>query len=156
MGWITVNSETPGAVKDAIVASGRVPEPVLAAGQLRQGKAPSTMGMVTGAALIEVVRPRRSKKLPRHFVLVATPDEVIAFSASGGTPEGHGPYELRIGEQEKARFPRSAVLLTGLEEGEKSKGGTLTVDGESFPVCRPNLTGEANTDELLAVLAGGG
>jgi len=30
----------------------------------------------------------------------------------------------------------------------------MTVDGETFPVARPNLNGDPNTDELIRALAG--
>ena len=143
-----------GILKLYLNDSGWVEGDVIAAGQLRQGKAPSMAAMLTGLALIEVLRPRRSKLLPRHFVMAVTADEVIAFKASGGRPEESGaPYEVSIREGIEARFPRTSVSLADLPEGEKSKGGILTIDGESFPVARPNLNGDPNTDELIAVLS---
>lgn len=155
MGAIKVHTEGSMALKEAVAASGWIDGEVVAVGQLRQGKAPSTLGMVTGAALIEVLRPRRSKLLPRHFALVVTPTEVLAFKASGGSPEHGGDYEMRIQDSVEGRWPRSEVRLTDLEDGRSSKGGILEVAGESIPVARPNLSGDPSTDELLGVLAGG-
>ena len=153
MSALKVALERPDSLKRAIVESGRLADEVLAVGQLRQGKAPSTLGMVTGAALLEVLRPRRSKLLPRHFVLVATATEVVAYKASGGSPE-NGPYEIRIHDEEAGRWPRSDVRMTDLEQGDRSRGGTLIVAGESVPVARPNLDGDPSTDELFALLSG--
>lgn len=50
----------------------RTGEEVIAAGQLKQGRTPSMAAMVTGAALFEVLRPRRSKSLPKGFALAVT------------------------------------------------------------------------------------
>jgi hypothetical protein len=147
-------SEGPDAIRAAMADSGWVDGEVVAAGQLRQGKAPSMAAMMTGAALVEVLRPRRSKVLPRHFVLVATPDEVLAFKASGGSGDRSEPYEIRVREGIEGRWPRSDVRITDLEEGPSSKGGTLIVGGESVPVARPNLSGDPSTDELLRLLSG--
>jgi hypothetical protein len=151
---IKVKSESPDAIRAAMAESGWVDDEVVAAGQLRQGKAPSMAAMMTGAALVEILRPKRSKLLPRHFILVATPTEVLVFKASGGSPDKGGPYEIRIREGIESRFPRSDVRLTDLEDGASSKGGTLTVGGESMPVARPNLSGDPSTDELFRLLSG--
>jgi hypothetical protein len=141
------------AIRSRIDGSGWLSEPVVAAGQLRQGKAPSTVAMMTGVALIEVLRPRRSKLLPRHFVLAATEDKVVAFKASGGGSEDDGPYNIRIQPEIEATFERSAVRLTDLDEGRSSKGGTLEVNGERIPVARPNLSGDPSTDALFELLS---
>jgi hypothetical protein len=151
---ISIESKEPGAIKKAIQQTGWLDgEEILAAGQLRQGKAPSTLGMVTGAAVIEVLRPRRSKQLPRHFVLAVTPERVVAFKASGGKSE-NGPYILRVRPGIEGSWQREGIRISGLEEGPKSSGGNLQVGSELIPVARPNLTGEPNTDELLATLGG--
>ena len=146
-GVVTVFSETPGATKFALVDSGRAPDPVLAAGELRQGTAGSAAGAIAG-----LVRPRPSKSLPRHFVIAATPEEVLFFRATGGATEGGGAYALRIGKDVIARFPRSQVRIDDLDDGDQSKGGTLHIGAEAIPVVRALLNGERNTDELLAVL----
>src|SRR5687768_14814711 len=152
---LSLHTATDGIIKLAIDDAGWLEEEVVAAGQLRQGKAPSMAAMITGVALIEVLRPRRSKLLPRHFVLAVTATEVVAFKATGGSGEDSSSiYKVRIREGIEARFPRDAVSLSDIPEGEKSKGGIMTINGESFPVARPNLNGDPNTDELIAVLAG--
>ena len=144
----------PGAIARALNEAGWLDEPILAAGQLRQGKAPSMLGMLTGTAVIEVLRPRRSKLLPRHFVLAVTPTRVVAFKASGGSGESDHVYRLHVREVVAAAYPRDAVALTDLAEGSASKGGTMEVRGERFPVSRPNLDGDPSTDELLGALSG--
>lgn len=150
-------TRSDGVIKLALNDAGWIEEDVLAAGHLRQGKAMSMLSMVLGYGLFELLRPKRSKQLPRHFTLAVTPTEVIAFRSTGGgdRSDGSGPYMLTISEEPVAHFPREAVSLSDLPEGEKSQGGTLTVNGESFPVCRPNMSGDPNTDELIAVLSGG-
>ena len=143
-----------GIIKLALNDAGWVDGDVLAAGQLRQGKAPSMAAMITGVALVEVLRPRRSKLLPRHFVMAVTENEVVAFKATGGSGEDSSSvYEVNIREGIQARFPRASVSISDIPEGEKSKGGIMTIEGESFPVARPNLNGDPNTDELIALLA---
>src|SRR5262245_43945671 len=92
-GAVLVDPRFDNAIKNALVENGWIAEPVLAAGDLRQGKEPSLVSMITGTALIEVLRPRRSKAVPKHFVLALTPDRVVAFAAVGGGDED-GPYEV--------------------------------------------------------------
>jgi hypothetical protein len=151
---IKIPSEQDGVVKLALNDSGWLDKPAIAAGQLRQGKVPSMAAMALGYGLVEVLRPRRSKLLPRHFVLAVTEDEVIAFKATGGGGESDRTYYLNIREGIEARYPREAVTISGLDKGEHSQGATMTVNGESFPVSRPNLSGDPNTDELIATLSG--
>jgi hypothetical protein len=133
-------------------------EEILAVGQLRQGKAPSTLGMVTGTALIGLLAPKKSKLLPRHFVLVVTRGNVVALKASGGGPEDSSEYYITMKSGEEGSWPRESVTLTELEDGDQSKEGTLEIQGDSgterFPVSRPNLGGDTDTDELLRLLAG--
>lgn len=149
-----LTEEGPTAIKDALNASGWLDEPVLAAGQLRQGKKPSMLGMVLGYALIEVLRPRRSKRLPRHFVLAITPSRVVAYKASGGSGEDSSSiYKMYVREAEVATFPLGAITLTDLPDGAASKGAVMEIEGERFPVSRPNLNGEPSTDELVGMLA---
>ena len=155
-GCVTVASAPPGAFKQALNQSGWIDGEVIAAGQLRQGKALSMVGMITGTALIELARPRRSKSLPRHFVLAATADRVVAFKASSLVMgEDTGPEMVRIKQGECGSWPRASVRLVDLPDGAQSKGGTLELEGtERLPVARPNLDGDPNTDELLELLGG--
>ncbi|MDQ3933184.1 MAG: hypothetical protein M3340_00980 [Actinomycetota bacterium] len=85
-----------------------------------------------------------------------TANEVVAFRATEvGQNEDAAVYQrLKIREGVRFRYPRESVSLADLPEGAKSEGGTITIDGDSFPVMRPNPYGEPNTDELIAVLAG--
>jgi len=155
-GCVTVASAPPGAIKQALNQSGWIDAEVIAAGQLRQGKAPSIAGMITGTALVELARPRRSKSLPRHFVLAATAERVIAFKATSLVMgEETGPELVRIKPGECGSWPRASVQLIDLPDGALSKGGTLELEGaERLPVSRPNLDGDPNTDELLELLGG--
>jgi hypothetical protein len=156
-GYLSVLSESPGALRSALNESGWIDEEVIAAGQLRQGKSPTMLGMVTGHALIEVARPRRSKSLPRMFVLAVTDDRVLAFKAfGGGGGADSGPYTARIRPGVYAEWPRSSVRLLDLPDGAVSKDATLALGGgEKFPVSRANLDGDPNTDELMRLLSGG-
>ena len=152
---ITILTEQD-SIADALNRAGWIDGEVLVAGQLRQGKAPSMMGMITGTALIEVLRPRRSKKLPRHFVLALTADRAYAFKAAGGSGEDSSSmYKLYVREAIVAEFPRHAITLTDLPEGRSSKGGTMEIEGDRFPVSRPNLNGDPSTDALVEALAAG-
>lgn len=150
---LSIPTRVDGALKNALNESGWLGEEVVAAGQLRQGKAPSTLAMVTGMALIELWRPRRTKLLPRHFVLALTRDRMVVFKATGGKGNGSPVYGVRIQPGEEASFPLEQVSITDLPKGDQSKGGTMHLNGEAFPVCRPNLNGDPNTDELIGVLA---
>ena len=153
-GCVTVASAPPGAIKQALNQSGWLDEEVIAAGQLRQGKAPSMVGMLTGTALVELGRPRQSKSLPRHFVLAATADRVVAFKATS-LVMGEDDELLRIKPDKCGSWPRASVRMIDLPDGALSKGGTLELEGrERLPVSRPNLDGDPNTDELLELLGG--
>jgi hypothetical protein len=155
-GAITIRPREPGAIKEALAESGWVGEQVLAAGDLRQGKEPTVLSMVTGLVLIELLRPRRSKALPRHFVLAVTKERVVAFGAVGGGDDSvdNGPYELSIRPGERGAWPRESVRLTDLGEGSRSRAATLVLGAmERVPVWRSNPTRrDPSTDELLELL----
>lgn len=142
----------PSSIGAYLTAMGWVDEPILAAGQLRQGNAPTILGMVTGHALIEIMRPRRCKLLPRQFVLAVTETRAVAFTAWGG---GEGDeYSIGIKPGVRASFRRDEIELIDLPSGSESKGATMRIRDERFPVCRPNLNGDWDTDELIALLGG--
>lgn len=150
---IKVKPSGEAAIKRALDESGALDgENVIAAGHLRQGKPPSMAALFTGTAVTELVRPRRTKQLPRQFVLAVTDNRVIAFKASGGSGE-HGPYQLRIGPTVKGSWPRDGIRISGLEEGAQSRGGNLHLGSETIPFFRPNMTGDPSTEELLEVLS---
>ena len=145
---VTIKTGVPGTFKGAINEAGWLEDHVIAAGHLRQGKA-NFLGP------FRWLLPAPSKKLPRHFMLTLTADEVVVFGVTEVGGEGQTAYnKLKIREGVKFRYPRGSVSLTDLPEGAASQGGTLTIDGESVPVMRPNKYGDPNTDELLAVMAG--
>jgi hypothetical protein len=113
-----------------LTATGWVDEPVIAAGHLRQG----------------IVR--RCRLLPRQFVLAVTQTRVVAFRAWG---DG---YAIGIKPGIRAAFARHEIELTDLPKGSESTGATMRVRGERFPVSRPKLDGDWDTDELIALLGG--
>src|SRR6266508_2331158 len=76
---LAVQFGQPGAFTRGLNESVWLADEVVAAGVLRQGKPPSLLTAVTGAVLIELAR-RRSKSLPREFVLAATADRVVALA----------------------------------------------------------------------------
>ena len=152
-GDLAVGTGAPGALKYALNSSGWLDDEVVAAGQLRQGRAPTMASMLTGTALVELARPRRSKALPRHFVLAVTADRVVAFKALAGASDETGPYVVKIHRGEQGSWPRGTVRLLDLPEGARSKGATLQIAGaDGVPVSRPNLDGDPDTDELLELL----
>src|SRR5512135_208862 len=116
-----------GSIKRALNDTGWIDEEVIAAGDLRQGKPPSIAGLITGTALIEVAR-RRSKSLPRHFVLAVTATQVLAFKAfqTGDDSDSQaGPYMVRIQPDACGAWPRESVRLVDLREGAQSDTATL-------------------------------
>lgn len=142
----------PASMGAYINSTGWLDEPVIAAGELRQGRAPTIVGMFTGRALIELLRPRRSRLLPRHFVLAVTESRIVAFKAWGGA-QGD-TYSVGIRPGVRAAFARDDVQLTDLAAGSESRDATMCVHGERFGVSRPNLSGDWDTDELIALLGG--
>jgi hypothetical protein len=148
---LVVESWRAAAIKRALNESGWLGDEAIAAGQLRQGNAPSVVAMVTGWALIQMLRPRRSKSLPSQFLLAVTTERVIAFEASGGG-DAESNYETRIEPGEVGSWPRDLVRLIDLPKGSKSRGGTLDLAGEQIPVSRANLNTDPSTDELMELL----
>jgi hypothetical protein len=140
-----------GAIKRALNESGWLGDEAIAAGQLRQGNAPSLVAMLTGWALIQLLRPRRSKSLPSQFVLAVTAERVVAFESNGGG-DSESNYETRIKPGEVGSWPRDLVGLIDLPKGSKSRGGTLDLAGERIPVSRANLNSDPSTDELMELL----
>jgi hypothetical protein len=138
----------PGAVARHLNESGWLPDQVIAAGALRQGKAPSLLTAVTGLTLIELAR-RRSKSLPREFVLAATAERVVAFAMSA---EGDGETwtVIKIRRGELASWPRELVRLVDLSKGLFAKDATLELAGERFPV---SADGDDSTNELIELLS---
>jgi hypothetical protein len=150
--WMSNATARPSSIGAYITSMGWLDEPVVAAGQLRQGRPPTIAGLITGYALVEILRPRRSKLLPRNFVLAVTGTQIVAFKAWCGGEGTEHTIGIRPGV--RSSFARDEVQLTDLRDGSESKGATMCVRGERFPVARPNLTGDWDTDELIALLGG--
>ncbi|HEY5976298.1 MAG TPA: hypothetical protein VIT85_00460 [Solirubrobacterales bacterium] len=123
-------------------------EEVTAVGALSQGKPPSMTGMVTGAALISLIRPRASKALPKRFLLAVTPTRVVALK---GTPisdeDGNDTGALVKGEI--ATWKPGEVSAQPSPDG---KGGTLQIPGASIPVFDRSL-GDPRERALFNALA---
>jgi hypothetical protein len=150
-GTLAVELRVPGAFKRRLNESGWLADEVIAAGVLRQGKAPSLPALVTGLALVEVLRPRRSKRLPREFLLAVTADTVVAFAMSPWA-EGDGTTDrvVKIKRAEHGSWARESVRIDLTKPGE-SKDGTLELAGvERFPVMQD---GDQSTDELIELLS---
>jgi hypothetical protein len=81
-GTLPVEWDRPDAFKRALNGSCWLADEVVAAGVVTQGKTQSLFRMITGLALLEVLRPRRSKSLPREFALAVTADRIVAFAMS--------------------------------------------------------------------------
>jgi hypothetical protein len=127
-------------------------EEVIAAGQLRQGHKPSMAAMLTGTALIELARPRRSKSVPKGFVLAVTPSRVLAYSCTGVADDEDGEnYRVVVRGKQQGSWPREGVSFASLPG--KESHGTLDLCGEKVEVWRPSTVDDEETDALLEMLA---
>jgi len=150
-GKLAVEFRVPGAFARRLNQSGWLADEVIAAGLLRQGRAPSVIGLVTGLELIQVLRPRPSKSLPREFVLAATTDRVVAFALSP-MREGDGTTDtvVWIKPGERGSWPRELVRVIDPPTGGRLRGATLELGGvERIPV---SWDGDDSTDELVELL----
>jgi hypothetical protein len=148
---VRVEFRVPGAFERGLNESGWLADEVIAAGVLRQGKAPSLAALVTGAAVVEVLRPRPSKSLPREFALAVTADRVVAFAMSPWK-EGDGTTDrvVKIKRGERGSWPRESVRLIDPPEGGESKDGTLQLASvEPFPVT---WDGDQSTNGVVELL----
>jgi hypothetical protein len=128
-------------------------ERVLAVGQLRQGRKPSMLAMVTGTALIELARPRRSKALPKTFALAVTEGRTVAFSCIGVADDEDGEnFRVVVKSKERGSWPREQVAIEGLPGATGDNEGTLVLGGERVPIYRPNLIDDPETDALIELL----
>lgn len=148
---IRVDLGIPRPYVRSLNASGWLAEEVLVAGVLRQGKPYSLFGLVTGLALIDLVR-RPSKTLPREFVLAVTAERAIAFAlgpVAGGGGEGWVDW-VTLKRGERGSWPRDLVRPIDQTKGFSSKGATLELGGERIPVV---WDGEDSTNELIELLS---
>jgi hypothetical protein len=138
----------PRAYVRGLNANGSLAEEVLAAGLLRQGEPYSLLGLVTCVALLDWLRTRRAKTLPREFVLAVTAQRVIAFAVSAVAEDGgDGSVEaVWITRGECGSWPRHRVRVIDRTNGFQSKGATLELGGvERVPVAWD----DDGTDELI-------
>ena len=147
-GMLAVQFGQPGGFSRGLNQSGWLAAEVVAAGVLRQGKPPSLLAAVTGVALIEMAR-RRSKSLPREFVLAATADRVVAFAITTYGSETSTPV-ITIKRGERGCWPRELVRLIDPTKGLLTRGATLELAGERIPVVSD---GDDSTNELLELLS---
>jgi hypothetical protein len=127
-------------------------EEVLAAGEMRQGSKPSMASMLTGTALIGLARPRRSKSVPKHFVLALTPTRAVAYGCVGVADDEDGEnYRVIVRDKQQGSWPREGVRFEGLPGREGH--GTLDLAGEKVEVFRPSTVDDAETDALIEALA---
>jgi hypothetical protein len=145
---LCVQFGVPGAFARGLNELGWLPDEVLAAGVLRQGKPPSVLTAVTGVALIELAR-RRSTLLPREFVLAVTADRVVAFAMTTESHDTSTPV-IKVKRGERGSWPRRLVRLVDPTKGLLTQGATLKIDGERIPVV---ADGDDSTGELIGVLS---
>ncbi len=126
-------------------------EEVIAAGEMRQGHKPSMASMLTGTALIDLARPRRSKSVPKHFVLALTPTRALAYACTGVADDDDGENYRVIVRKEQGSWPRQGISFAALPG--KDGHGTLALGGEKIEVWRPNTVDDEETDALLELLA---
>lgn len=135
--------------------SGWFDEEVVAAGMLNQGKAQSLLAMMTGWALVEVVRARRCKWLSRDFCVAVTADRVVALAIGASAEGGEGSdLIVKVKRGERGSWSRGSVRIDLDDRGPKCgmKGGTLDLAGlERFPVNWD----DSITSELVELLARG-
>ena len=141
------------AFKRRLNASGWFDEEIVAAGLLTQGRPHSLMSMVTGWALVELARARRSKSLPREFCVAVTADRVIALALSAWSEGGEGQdVVVKVKREELGSWSRGSVRID--RDGRKhtfgQKGAMLDLAGlEQFPVSW-ELDSSDDVVELLA------
>lgn len=142
------------AFKRRLNQSGWFDEEIVAAGLLTQGKALSLSSMVTGWALVEVVRSRRCKLLAREFCVAVTGERVVALPLSPWSEGGDGTdVVVRLKREERGSWSRGSVRIDRDDRKLKSgqKGGMLDLAGVAqFPV---NWTDDSGTGELIELLA---
>lgn len=151
-GGLPIEWARPEAFKRALNESGWLADEVLAAGLVTQGRTQSLFRMITGLALLEVLRPRRSKSLPREFALAVTHDKVVAF-AMNPWKEGDGETVrvVKIKNEQRGSWSRGLVRMIDVSKGRVQDGATLDLAGEEqFPIT---WGGDPSTDELIEVLS---
>jgi len=131
----------------------KIGEEVLAAGELRQGNELSLASMITGTAVISLMRPRQFKAIPKQFILAVTPSRAVFFKGIGVGDEFGDEYGVIIRGDELASWPRDQVWIDGSPDVRMPDGGTLVIDGDRIPIIRLNVRGDRETDELIEQLS---
>jgi hypothetical protein len=151
-GTLPIEFARPEAFKRGLNESGWLADEVIAAGLVTQGKTQSLFRMVTGLALLEVMRPRRSKSLPREFALAVTADRIVAFAMSPWKEgDGETVRVVKIKHEERGSWSRGLVRMIDVTEGRVQNGATLDLAGEEqFPIT---WGGDPSTDELIELLS---
>jgi hypothetical protein len=128
----------PDGFKTRLNQSGWFDDEVVAAGMLTQGKAQSLLSMLTGWALVEMVRGQRCKSLSRDICVAVTADRVVVLEVSAWA-EGDETTDVivKVKRGERGSWSRGSVRIDLDDRELKSgvKGGTLDLAGaERFPV----------------------
>ena len=141
------------AFKRRLTQSGWFDEEIAAAGMLTQGKAQSLVSLLTGWALVEMVRGRRCKSLSRDFCLAVTADRVVALDISAAAEGGEGKdVVVKVKRGERGSWSRGSVRIVRDERNLKGgqTGGTIDLPGlGQFPVNWEG-SGEEELVELLS------
>ena len=143
------DSLTGNTTMEAVVEE-ELGEEVIAVASLSQGKPPSMLSMITGTALVGLLKPRASKALPKRFLLAVTADRVVALRGTEISDEDGNSTGAAI-RGEIASWPRGEVSAVPAST-EESKGGTLQIPGASIPVFDRSL-GDPRERELFAALS---
>jgi hypothetical protein len=151
-GTLPVECERPDAFKRSLNASGWLADEVIAAGVVPEWKPQSLFRMITGLALLEVLRPRRSKSLPREFALAVTSDRIVAFAMSPWKEgDGETVRVVKIKHDERGSWSRESVRVIDPSTTRVSNGGMLDLAGEErIPVT---WDGDPSTGELIDLLS---
>jgi len=156
---LRVPTAEPDAFKRRLNQSGWFDEEVVAGGVLMQGKTHSLLSLLTGWALVEMVRGRGTKSLPREFCVAVTASRVVALAMSpwsqGSGAEVSTDVVVKVKREEVGSWSRGSLRID-LDDRNQTFGqraGTLALAGlEQFPV---NWGAGTETDELAQLLARG-
>jgi hypothetical protein len=148
----------PEAFRQRLNASGWFDEEIVAGGLITQGKAQSLKSMMTGWALVELVKSRRYEALPREFCLAVTGKRVIALALSpwseGGGETASIDVVIKVKRGEIGSWSRRELRIEpdGRRPRTGHRGGTLHLGGDQVPV---NWDADSNqVGELVSLLGG--